>query len=419
VSIGDSFRPPVRALLGAALALAALLPLAGCSDNYSESLHYGLRTDPLIDEVPKNKEISHFDPPGDLNEWLAGLKADGAKVFDPANLDPGQRAELESFLNKTFGTPAHPTVEGLEADVVKDLQVDKKTLEEGSHLFRRHCLHCHGLTGNGQGPTATWVNPHPRDYRRGIFKFTSSDQPSGTRKPRREDLVRTVTQGVEGTSMPAFGAQSNSQFGVLPEDQINKLVSYVIHLSLRGQVEYQVMAEILGQQSKPREKVDVEGGVAGFARERVETLAGYWREADNDVIKPEGGQKKDLTGTELQASIKRGYELFVKPGEASCISCHKDFGRQNNFLYDTWGTIVRPMDLTLGVYRGGRRPIDLYWRMYSGINGANMPAFSSSLEPKQIWDVVNFVKAAPYPGMLPDDVREPIYGTRSGLVAER
>ena len=127
----------------------------------------------------------------------------------------------------------------------------------------------------------------------------------------------------------------------------------------------------------------------------------------------------ELAGDELKASVTRGYQLFVKPGEASCISCHKDFGRQNYFLYDTWGTIVRPMDLTLGVYRGGRRPIDIYWRIHAGVNGANMPAFGESLKPDQIWDLVNFVKAAPYPGMLPPDVRKPIYGTASALVAER
>jgi mono/diheme cytochrome c family protein len=410
-----------------AAALAALLPLAGCNNEYSETLQYPARTDPLVDEVPKTAEIFHFDPPGGLNEWMAGLKARGAKVFDPANLNPGQKAELETALGKMFGKPAHPTVNaGKLADeeaasnfktAVADLRLEDTSLTEGSRLFRRHCLHCHGLSGDGRGPTGAWVNPHPRDYRRGIFKFTSSDQPSGKRKPRREDLVRTITQGIEGTSMPAFGAQSNSQFGILPEQDIDRLASYVTHLSLRGQIEYDTMAEILRQQSKPGEKIDVEDGIAAYTTQDLLTLLGYWNEANNKVIKPVGG--KELTGTEFQASIKRGYELFVKPGEASCISCHKDFGRQNNFLYDTWGTIVRPIDLTLGVYRGGRRPVDLYWRIHAGVNGANMPAFGESLKPDQIWDVVNFVKALPYPGMLPDDVRKPIYGTTSSLAMER
>ena len=39
------------------------------------------------------------------------------------------------------------------------------TLAEGSKLYRQHCLHCHGLEGNGRGPTGYWVNPPPRDYR--------------------------------------------------------------------------------------------------------------------------------------------------------------------------------------------------------------------------------------------------------------
>ena len=44
-----------------------------------------------------------------------------------------------------------------------------------------------------------------------------------------------------------------------------------------------------------------------------------------------------------------------------------------NFRYDEWGTLVRPMNLTTGVYRGGRRPIDLYWRIKGGIEPSGMP----------------------------------------------
>src|SRR5207253_3229426 len=96
-----------------------------------------------------------------------------------------------------------------------------------------HCLHCHGVTGNGRGPTARWVNPHPRDYRQGRFKFQSVDQAEerGTvLKPRREDLLQTLMEGLEGTAMPSFR--------VLSQKDLNALVSYVIHLSIRGEAEY-------------------------------------------------------------------------------------------------------------------------------------------------------------------------------------
>src|SRR6185369_12284819 len=102
----------------------------------------------------------------------------------PAN----QRADIQAALVKAFGKPKTPTVANLEGDefineeVTTTLKLDNETLARGSNLYRRHCLHCHGLTGNGQGPTAPWVNPHPRDYRIGKFKFTSSKIDVGERK---------------------------------------------------------------------------------------------------------------------------------------------------------------------------------------------------------------------------------------------
>src|SRR5262249_47806440 len=52
----------------------------------------------------------------------------------------------------------------------------------GYSLYRLHCLHCHGVSGAGDGPTASFLYPRPRDYRKGLFKFTST--PTGV-KPTR------------------------------------------------------------------------------------------------------------------------------------------------------------------------------------------------------------------------------------------
>jgi len=62
---------------------------------------------------------------------------------------------------------------------------------------------------------------------------------------------------------------------------------------------------------------------------------------------------------------------------------------------DEWGNPLRPANLLDGVYKGGRRPLDLYWRISKGINGAKMPAHSNLLTDDQIWDLVNFVLAVP------------------------
>src|SRR5262249_48843956 len=115
---------------------------------------------------------------------------------------------------------------------------------------------------------------------------------------------------------------------------------------------------------------------------------------------------------QLEPSVRRGYELFTDTkGEASCISCHVDFGRQVPFRYDEWGTLVRPANLTAGGYRGGRRPIAFYWRIRRRVAPSGMPGakLSTSAERDDYWDLVNFLQALPYPQMLPKDIAAKIF----------
>ena len=97
----------------------------------------------------------------------------------------------------------------------------------GKHgLYRRHCAHCHGISGDGHGPTAAILNPYPRDYRPGVFKFKSTYTAA---EPTDDDLHRCLHDGVPGTAMPSFA--------LLPPDEVDALVEYVKYLSMRGQME--------------------------------------------------------------------------------------------------------------------------------------------------------------------------------------
>ena len=72
---------------------------------------------------------------------------------------------------------------------------------------------------------------------------------------------------------------------------------------------------------------------------------------------------------------------------------------------DVWENPLRPANLIDGTYKGGQRPLDLYWRLAKGINGAKMPAHAGLLTDDQIWDVVNFVLAVrDDPGLLPESL---------------
>jgi mono/diheme cytochrome c family protein len=409
-----------RLAAGCFLPLLGLLFLSGCSEQYPPDLPYGVRTDRIITTGDLNAvKPTRLDPPGQfphlvdqfVQQYKDETKKQESPVADPGKLKPEQRSALTSALDKHFGKPAEPRVRLTtekepgddEVTLAKDLfdTTPEKLpvqLAEGSKLYRRHCLHCHGLTGNGQGPTGAWVNPHPRDYRLGKFKFTSSTQGLARRKARREDLLRTLRQGVEGTSMPTFN--------LLPEEQLQQLISYVVHLSIRGRVEALMIAEkLLGDEPIPNK--DIDGEVAGL----VQDVAQQWLEAQKAVIKPEGktesprelhvlapaDKKKDAAAFEKQqASVKHGQKLFQT---GTCMGCHSEYGRKQNLFWDEWGTIVRPANLTAGVYRGGRRPVDLFWRIHSGINGTVMPPGAGALKEEEMWDIVNFLQVLPYPQM--------------------
>ncbi|MFX8817212.1 cytochrome c, partial [Acinetobacter baumannii] len=75
-----------------------------------------------------------------------------------------------------------------------------------------------------------------RDFRSGLFKFVTTPYSPNDRRARREDIYRTLVQGLEGSSMPSFN--------VLPDEDLQAMTSYVIYLSLRGDVERGTLADL-------------------------------------------------------------------------------------------------------------------------------------------------------------------------------
>jgi len=81
--------------------------------------------------------------------------------------------------------------------------VDPKTLmepsasllERGKALFEGNCTQCHGLTGKGDGPAARTMIPRPRDL------SVPAEWKNGYHLP---GIYKTLTEGIEGTSMAAF-----------------------------------------------------------------------------------------------------------------------------------------------------------------------------------------------------------------------
>lgn len=284
------------------------------------------------------------------------------------HLAPELGAQVSAAVQAHSGTVLVPK---MLTDAVPKHERDRikreLTLKHGQEVYMKRCVQCHGVSGDGNGPVAGSMYPRPRDYRRGIFKFTST--PYGSR-PRRDDLITTVQRGVVGTSMPSFR--------LLPKEEIESVVDYVLVLAQRGELEYQ-----LANEAEASEEL-IDEDIPDF----VDTVAGHWKEAEKSLTQPLTPQP-ELT----QERIKLGREAFLTKG---CSKCHGEDGRghtKDNIGKDSWGYATRAADLTSGMLHGGQEPVDIYRRIMNGINGTPMPGFRSALEsePETIWNLVSYV----------------------------
>ena len=71
----------------------------------------------------------------------------------------------------------------------------------GKQLYRRYCVGCHGVKGDGQGDNAPYMDPRPRDFTTGTFKCRST--PTGA-LPLENDLFATIGRGIFASNMPSW-----------------------------------------------------------------------------------------------------------------------------------------------------------------------------------------------------------------------
>ena len=292
---------------------------------------------------------------------------------------------MEPKLTEVFGTPQEPRIAGSE-------EYDKRgMLRRGAQFYFRHCQHCHGVSGYGDGPTAPFLTPRPRNYTRGEFKCRSNKTP----KPSIKDLVRTLKYGMNGSMMPPFE--------VYDDADLQAVAHYVRYLSIRGEVEYFVHQRVFKLQELDLEE-NVVNQLAEFYEEAQEIVLSKWGAIEDQQIEVEGEPVAyDPEDPEpYLESLKLGRKLFI----AQCATCHghdgQGGGEQADGMYDNWGYKIEPRNLTRGVYRGGGRPIDIYWRIAGGITGTPMPAFPK-LTAEEKWAIVNYVRSLAAEG--PDAVK--------------
>jgi cytochrome c oxidase cbb3-type subunit 2 len=225
--------------------------------------------------------------------------------------------------------------------------------QAGELAYLRYCSGCHGVAGDGKGPAARFLTPKPRDFTRGIYKFHSCVPGAA---PFDDDVLRAITRGLHGTSMPSWR--------LLPEHERRALVRHV----------------------------------KGFFTQ--------WQYRGEPSRIPMHKNPFDLEDPEaIEAAVKDGERYYHK--EMTCWSCHPGYlpaaevealtGVSPGPLYgpavskpDDWGEVIEPPDFRTDTLKSVDSLEDLYRVITAGVGGTAMPAWIT-IEPEKLWALAIYV----------------------------
>ncbi len=232
------------------------------------------------------------------------------------------------------GFAAPTTAQAPKPDLGTDAQ-----RQAGQKVYAQYCAQCHGDDGAGDGIAAARLQPRPRDFTSGKFKFRST--PTGY-LPTDDDLRRTIRNGLPYTGMANFDT-------LLSDEQVTDVIEYLKTFS----------ADFKDPQAYAA-PIDIPGA-------------------------PKLGADAEEVG----------YKTFVEIG---CARCHGEKGRGDGpsapTLRDDWGRFIRPADLTMPwTFRGGDRPEDIFRSISTGLTGTPMAGFADGLTVEQRWQIVGWILA--------------------------
>lgn len=327
---------------------------------------------------------------------FAGVGAMGWLSSDPAA--PYGKQEENRYLALYHASP--PTTAHAGAD------------PDGAALYAHHCARCHGVNGDGNGPTP--LTPRARYFALERFKFT--DTLNGQKRPQGKAgtlgglptddiLVELLRRGIPGSPMPSFAE--------LRDDELRSIAGYVRTRFLRPQslVDGRDHAEMKQEEAKAIANEEDFDPKKDWPPKKTDKRAKYdenrkrWeQEALDDVTTSSRLQVPSPFPPATPGYEERAAKLFASTGKGGCAGCHGDRGQgapfdpKNPRLNDN-GSLAFPRNFTAGVFRGGQEPEHIYRRIYLGIPGTPMWAFGLEqtdekrrLTQQEIVDLVYFVK---------------------------
>ncbi len=261
-------------------------------------------------------------------------------LFFPMDTQVTERKNRDPLLTKQWS---------LVAKHREDIS-HKETSLSGAEIYMRNCAGCHGEEGAGDGPVADSFDPRPRDFTSGHFAFRSTEYGG---MPSDEDLLRTISEGIRWSAMPAFGK-------ILSRKEREAILAHVKTLSkFYDEKEWYNFFELRG-------------------------------EPDPIAVPPAPKPTAEI--------IELGRKLYGDAEGGFCYKCHGESGIGNGpsaeELKDAWDRPIRPANLTRHIYKRGSDAREIYLRIRTGLPGTPMPETDDfDLSDDEVWAVALYVKS--------------------------
>lgn len=227
-----------------------------------------------------------------------------------------------------------------QASVETIFEVQKRLQQKkiGEKLFQQRCVGCHGVKGDGAGKLVGMLDPKPRNLVESSYRFRSTA--SGT-LPTDADLMRTLEQGVLGTSMPTFH--------FLSTEKKKALILYI--KSLR---DWDIdLTEVVAIPPTPA-----------------------------DIFSSK---------VKLFSEGKKGQTLFAE----NCATCHGNTGLGDGEGAEDLETeeehAIKPANLQKKFVKSGATASDLFRAISTGLDGTPMAGFADAFTVEERWQLVAFI----------------------------
>jgi mono/diheme cytochrome c family protein len=175
---------------------------------------------------------------------------------------------------------------------------DRRT--SGRRVYETYCIGCHGQNGLGDGEASVFLNPKPRNFVNGQFKFFHFGEPGPL--PSDASLAMTIRNGVAGSAMPASP--------LLTDQEIRDVVTYIKSLRQGGWIE-----------SAPIQATAGLTPIEGTTATELFTNAGCGGCHQLDPVGAVGGVGPNLSQVGGRLSVDEIKQSITNPGAVIAAEC--------------------------------------------------------------------------------------------------